>query len=257
MIHHGFKEVALAFLLVLLSIAIGRLWKIPVGKELFIGSLRSFAQLLAVGYALKYIFDLQYLWMIFLAISIMILVGSHSAWTRIKQLPGSFLIALISISIGSLVTIGIMLLLKLITFNPRYIIPLSGMVIGNSVNASSLTINRIASDISSNKLGIETALSLGKTWREASRRYQKDAIITGMTNMLNFLKTAGIVALPGAMTGMILAGAEPIDAVLLQVIVVYMLLSSVSISSAIALELTIRKFFTSHHQLRTGIYKIK
>jgi len=67
---------------------------------------------------------------------------------------------------------------------------------------------------------------------------------------LNFMKTVGIVALPGAMTGMILAGAEPLQAVLLQVVVAYMLLSAVTITSIVAVELTVRKFFTPFHQLR-------
>jgi putative ABC transport system permease protein len=70
-----------------------------------------------------------------------------------------------------------------------------------------------------------------------------------MLPMLNFLKTVGIVALPGAMTGMILAGAEPLKAVLLQIVVAYMLVGAVTVTSVIALEFTVRKFFTPHHQL--------
>ena len=70
-----------------------------------------------------------------------------------------------------------------------------------------------------------------------------------MISVLNFMKTVGIVALPGAMTGMILAGAEPVKAVLFQIIVAYMLLSVVTLSTIVALELTVRKFFTPFHQL--------
>jgi putative ABC transport system permease protein len=71
-----------------------------------------------------------------------------------------------------------------------------------------------------------------------------------MTSILNFLKTVGIVALPGAMTGMILAGADPVEAVLWQLVVAYMLLSSVTISSIIAVELTMMRYFTPYHQLK-------
>ena len=71
-----------------------------------------------------------------------------------------------------------------------------------------------------------------------------------MLSTLNFMKTVGIVALPGAMTGMILGGADPLEAVLLQIIVAYMLLSAVTITSIVAVDLTVRKFFTPHHQLR-------
>ena len=96
---------------------------------------------------------------------------------------------------------------------------------------------------------IESALALGKSWREASSRFQRDAAVAGMLYILNFLKTVGLVALPGAMTGMILAGAEPLDAILLQIVVAYMLLSAVVVTSVVALELTVRRFFTAHHQL--------
>ena len=74
-----------------------------------------------------------------------------------------------------------------------------------------------------------------------------------MISILNFMKTVGIVALPGAMTGMILAGADPLDAVLLQIIVGYMLLAAVTITSVLAVELAVRKFFSKHHQLKYDV----
>lgn len=253
MIDAGYTEVFLSLVLVAIAIAVGRWWKIPVQKEMIWGTFRSFIQLVAVGYALEFIFNLDNIGLIFAVIMIMISVGAYTVAGRTKNTPSSFFIAFISITIGSLITLGLMLLLRIITFEARFIIPLAGMIISNSMNASTLTINRIASDIRTNRLRIETALALGKTWREASKTFQQDAVIAGMTMILNFMKTAGIVALPGAMTGMILAGAEPLKAVLLQVIVGYMLLSSVSISSVIALELTVRKYFTPYQQLKIDV----
>jgi putative ABC transport system permease protein len=78
-------------------------------------------------------------------------------------------------------------------------------------------------------------------------------VVAGMTSILNFLKTVGIVALPGAMTGMILAGVDPLEAVFWQLIVGYMLLSSVTISSIIAVELSTLRYFTPYHQLKLEI----
>jgi putative ABC transport system permease protein len=121
-----------------------------------------------------------------------------------------------------------MLLLDIIKFEARFIIPLSGMIISNAMNAASLTINRVSSEINSNRLAIETALSLGKNRRESSSTYRKHAVVAGMTSILNFLKTVGIVALPGAMTGMILAGVDPLEAVTL-------------------------RYFTPYHQLKLEI----
>lgn len=249
----GFTEVFISFGLVIVAILISRYWRIPVAKDMALGSVRAFAQLVAVGYALKFIFDLESPWLILLALLIMITVGAHAAAGRVKKLKGAFVITVTSMAIGSLVTIGIMLAARIISFEARYIIPLGGMIIGNSMNASALTVDRISSDLRNNRLAIETALALGKSWRVASASYIRASATAGMMSMLNFMKTVGIVALPGAMTGMILAGAEPIDAVLLQIIVAYMLLAAVTMTSVMAVELTIRRFFTRCHQLQHDV----
>jgi len=249
MIELTYIDVLLSALLVALAIALSLWWKIPAEKDMAIGSVRAFIQLVAVGYALKYIFALESGWLVLLVLVVMTVVGAHAAAGRIKNFKGAFLINFAAMTIGSAVTIGVLLALGVISFKAQYVIPLAGMIIGNSMNASALTADRIVSDIRRNRPAIETALALGKTWRDASRPFQKEAAMAGMMSMLNFLKTVGIVALPGAMTGMILAGAEPVKAILLQVVVAYMLLGAVTITSIVALELTIRRFFSPHHQL--------
>lgn len=247
----GFADVALALILVAIAIAVSRWWKIPVGKELAVGSVRAFIQLVAVGYALEFIFDLQSGWLILLAILVMLVVGASEAAKKLKHIKRPFLITLLAIGLGSTITLGVMLGTNLIEYEARYIIPLAGMIISNSMNAATLTIRRITGDLAEQRLVVETGLALGQTWREATRKYQREAVVTGMISMLNFLKTVGIVALPGAMTGMILAGADPLEAVLLQLIVGYMLLSSVTITAVATMELSIRQFFTPDHQYRS------
>lgn len=247
----GFTEVFLSLLLVALSIGIAKYWKIPVAKDMAIGSVRAFVQLVAVGYALQFIFGLKNDWLVVAALLVMILVGAQAGSSRVKKIENSFWIVFVSMLAGSAITIALMIAFQIVSFEARYIIPLGGMIIGNSMNSSALTIERIASDISNNQLGIETSLALGKSWRYAVRKYIRDSATAGMLSILNFMKTVGIVALPGAMTGMILAGADPLEAVLLQIIVAYMLLSAVAITSVATVELTIRKFFTPAHQLRT------
>jgi putative ABC transport system permease protein len=241
--------VAVALVLVVVSLAVSRWWKIPVQKDMAFGSVRAFVQLVAVGFALKYIFALESVWLVFLAIMIMLTVGAKVAAGRVPAVPRSFPVTFIAMVLGSLLTLGLMLAVGLITTEARYVIPLAGMLASNSMNASTLTIRRISTDIADHRLAIESAIALGKDWREATRPYQREAAMAGMISMLNFMKTVGIVALPGAMTGMILAGAEPLEAVLLQLIVGYMLLSAVTITSVVTLELTVRKFFTPCHQL--------
>jgi len=250
MMSPSITQVLLSLALVAVSIGVSRWWRIPVAKDMALGSVRAFVQLVAVGYALKFIFDLESLWLISLAILVMILVGAQAASGRVKRLKGAFPVTFSAMITGSLFTLAAMLALDIIPLEARYVIPLAGMIISNSMNASALAIDRLASDIRNNELAIETSLSLGKSWRIAAGNFQRDAATTGMISILNFMKTVGIVALPGAMTGMILAGAEPLEAVLLQIIVAYMILSAVTITSVVAVELTVRKFFTPFHQLK-------
>ena len=249
----GLAEVGMSLIMVAIAWLASRWRHLPVGKEMTFGVLRAFVQLIAVGYALHFIFDLQSPWLILLALFVMITVGAHAAAERSKDFKGAFVFNFVSILIGFMITLATMLLFDIISWQARYVIPLSGMIIGNSMNASALAIDRLCSDLRGNRAEVETALSLGRSWRAASQRFQRSAAIAGMTSILNFMKTVGIVALPGAMTGMILAGAEPLDAVLLQVIVAYMLLSSTTITSVVAVEMTARRFFTPAHQLRWDV----
>jgi putative ABC transport system permease protein len=248
MIEVELRHTLIALVLVLLAIVIARIKSIPVEKEMAFGSVRSFVQLVAVGYALEFIFNTESLWLVALAVVVMTLVGAYTAGKRDQYTGQGFRIAFVSIAVGSLVTLGLMLILQIITIEARYIIPLAGMIISNSMNASSIALDRIGSDLKGNRREVETALALGKTWREASRRFYRDAVRAGMISILNFMKTVGIVALPGAMTGMILAGISPIKAVYIQIIVAYMLLSSVALTSVLTGEQAIKRFFNEAEQ---------
>jgi len=248
MIQTGYFQVLMAALLAGLAFVLARWKTIPVEKEIGFGTVRSFVQLIAVGYALEFIFGSDSLWLVVLAVAVMLLVGAYTAGQRAEHFKNGFSIALVAMTTGSLVTLGLMLALKIISIEARYIIPLTGMIISNTMNATAIAFNRIGSDLKSNRLAVETGLSLGKSWKEASRNYYREAVKAGMISILNFMKTAGIVALPGAMTGMILAGTSPLTAVLIQLIVAYMLLCSVTIGAIIAAEMSIRRFFNSAEQ---------
>ncbi len=248
MIQTGYFQVLMAVVLAVVAFVLARWKSIPVEKEIGFGTVRSFVQLVAVGYALEFIFASDSIWLVVLAVAIMLLVGAYTAGQRAEHFKNGFGIALIALTTGSLVTLGLMLALEIISVEARYIIPLTGMIISNAMNATAIAFNRIGSDLKGNRLAIETSLSLGKSWKESSRRYYRDAVKAGMISILNFMKTVGIVALPGAMTGMILAGVSPLDAVLIQIIVAYMLLSSVTIAAIISVELSIRRFFNAAEQ---------
>lgn len=250
MIETGFTEVAIAVSLMVLAIILAMWQRAGTEKEMIYGTVRSFVQLVAVGYALEFIFGLENIFAIIGTMILMMLVGAYTAGKRAEHIKNGFILSFIAIFAGSLVTLGIMLSLGIIKAKAQYMIPLGGMIIGNSMNCASIVMERLYSDISSNVLAIETSLSLGRSWQEASAYYFRKAIKAGMIQMLNFFKTVGLVALPGAMTGMILAGASPLKAVLIQIIVGYMLTAAVTVAGIVVAKLAIRQMFTKQHQLR-------
>ncbi|MEE9443025.1 MAG: iron export ABC transporter permease subunit FetB [candidate division Zixibacteria bacterium] len=249
MIDTGLKEVGFAVLLMILAIVLTRWQRIGVEKQLIVGIFRSFIQLIAIGYALEFIFGLDNIFAIMGMLFIMVIVGAHTTSRWVPQIDRAWLLASSAIIVALIVTLGLMLAVQIIRPESHYIIPLGGMIIGNSMNCAALVMERLYSEIKTNKLAIETSLSLGKSWRQASHPYYRASIKAGMMSLLNFLKIVGIVQLPGAMTGMILAGASPLKAVLIQIIVGYMLAAAVTVTGIISAQLTIRRLFTSAHQL--------
>lgn len=248
MIETGYIQVLSALALAVLAFVLARIKSIPVEKEIAFGSVRAFIQLIAVGYALEFIFNMKSVWLVLLAVVAMILVASYTASQRLSNRRRGLVISFIAITVGSMITLGLMLVMNIIKIEARYIIPLAGMLVSNAMNAGAVAFDRVDSDLKANKLAVETSLALGKNWRQASQLYYRNAVKAGMIATLNFLKTVGIVALPGAMTGMILAGASPLDAVLIQLIVGYMLVSAVTITSIISVELSIRHYFNKAEQ---------
>ena len=123
------------------------------------------------------------------------------------------MVATASVSAGALLTLGLLVLLNVFPFEPRFVIPIAGMVVGNSMVVTGLVMTRLRDDLRLQKARVEAALALGATRRQAANRQLRRALSTGMTPMIDNTKTVGLISLPGAMTGMILAGASPLEAV--------------------------------------------
>jgi putative ABC transport system permease protein len=155
-----------------------------------------------------------------------------------------------AIGAAAVATLGALLLLQVVPPTAQYLIPLGGMVIGNSMNTASLTLARVRDDVAEQRLKVEAALALGATSRQAVSPILKTALRSAMIPLIDSTKTTGIIFLPGAMVGMIIAGADPLEAARLQIVVLYMLLGSVSIAAILAGLFSYRSFFTPRHQLR-------
>ncbi len=243
------KELAASTALIGLAILLTELRRLGLGKDLLKGTVRSFLQLMAVGYVLKIVFDLERLPYQMLLLVVMVTIAAFTARGRARSMQHGFAISFFSILCGLGSTLGIMLGLRIINTEPTYLIPLGGMIIGNSMNAVSLGFERISSEVKTRKGEIEAALSLGTTPQRAIEPIVKKSLRASLIPLMNLMRIVGVVQLPGAMTGMLLAGAKPIEAAQIQLIVIYMLGASVTISVLVSSFFTYRGFFNKAWQL--------
>lgn len=250
----GLETVGSALLtlgLVAVAVALSLYERLDLERDIAIAVVRAFVQLAAIGYAINYIFGLESPVAVVLLLSGMV---GFAAWTsarRARGVPHALPVAAGAIGVAAVATLGLLLLLQVIPATARYLIPLGGMVIGNAMNTTSLTLARVRDDLAEQRLKVEAALALGATSRQAVSPILKTALRNAMLPLIDSTKTTGIIFLPGAMVGMIIApGADPLEAARLQIVVMYMLLGSVSIAAILAGLLSYRSFFTTRHQLR-------
>ncbi len=251
---NGMNNISITSLLISSSLVLVALFfsywqKLKLEKETIISVIRAVVQLVIVGYILEYIFGFKNPVFTTLLILFMIFNASYNAAKRGKAIKRGLIISFLSIVVGTIVTLSILLLSKTIQYEPYQIIPVSGMIISNAMVALGLCYKQIVSDFKNKREEVETKLSLGADILPSSIEIIRDSIKTGMLPTIDSAKTLGIVSLPGMMTGLILAGSSPMEAIKYQIMVTFMLLSTTSISSFIACYLSYRSFFNSRKQL--------
>jgi putative ABC transport system permease protein len=242
----------LAASLVLIAVAVGLSLAngLRLERSILWSALRAAVQLLVVGSALALVFNagasvaLAWVWVAF-----MVLVAALTVRQRAPEVPSAFALALAANAAVAVVSLGVIFGLRIFPMEPQAIIPLAGMMIGNSMAATVVVSRRVVTEMKEKRPEIEARLALGQPWNEASKPYVRDAMRTALLPQIESTKAVGLIALPGAMTGLILAGVAPTQAVKVQVAVMYLILGSVSTSVAvIGLGLT-RRLFTHDHRL--------
>jgi putative ABC transport system permease protein len=183
-------------------------------------------------------------------IAVMAVFGAFTARHRAERVPDAFWPLLGALALAATATLGLVVALGIIEATPRFLVPVGGMVVGNAMTAAAVSLNRLGQDVHDNAREIEATLALGATASEAVEPIVRRSLRSGMIPLIDSTKTTGLIFFPGTMVGMLLAGADPIDAVRLQLILLYALLGSVSIAALIATTLARRNFFTPAQQLR-------
>ncbi|HEX6667271.1 MAG TPA: iron export ABC transporter permease subunit FetB [Solirubrobacterales bacterium] len=243
-------QVAASLALVALAIAISFWRQADLERDIAVATIRSIVQLTLVGYAIKLIFEADTIWLVLVLLAVMVFFGAITARHRATKVPNSFLPLLIALALAGACTLGLVVALGIFEATPRYLVPVGGMVIGNAMTASAVALNRLGDEVADSRARIEATLALGATASEAAMPIVRRSLRSGMITLVDSTKTTGLIFFPGTMVGMLLAGAEPTDAVRLQLILLYTLLGSVAISALVATGLAYRNFFTPAQQLR-------
>ncbi|MDJ0622995.1 MAG: iron export ABC transporter permease subunit FetB [Desulfocapsaceae bacterium] len=242
---------ALVVFLALLSNRLG----LGLSKRLLISGLRMTAQLMLIGLILRQLFASYNVWLILILAAVMILIAGREILTRQKiRLRGmyGYGVGVISITISSF-TIALFSLLVIIEvepwYTPQYAIPLIGMLLGNTMTGISLATDRLTTDIHTHRNLIEQRLYLGETWQRASEDIRKNAMRTGMIPIINAMAAAGVVSLPGTMTGQILGGSPPLEAVKYQILILFLIAAGTGFGVVAAIWLTSRSLFDKRYRL--------
>ncbi len=247
-------QLSFAYIFVLILMVIFKIKGIKREKQILIASLRMTIQLTIMGYVLMYVFDNPSWVLTSIMILIMISFSIFNVFKRIKSDISLSLKKLIAISItcGTLFTVFFFILVVLrITpwFNPQYIIPICGMIIGNSMTGVSLGANQLCNDMKDKKLIIENSLMLGATPRIATKEIINSAFDCAILPTMNNMLTMGIVSIPGMMTGQILSGTFPLTAIKYQIGIMLAILGSTALTSILFITLGYKTFFTKDSTL--------
>ncbi len=220
-------EYRFLFSYVLVLIAIYYTYKEGLGihKRIALNTVRAFVQLLLLGYVLHYVFRIKQTSGLLLILLFMCAFASWTAQRRVSLMPKGVLVAFTSITISSALVLCSMLFVKVVTLKANELIPLGGMIIGNSLNIYTLVVDRLKGEVKNTIDLIESRIALGATLEEALKPSAKASIRAAFIPILNSLQTVGIIHIPGIATGMLIAGVSPLKAVSYQMAIMYMLVA--------------------------------
>jgi putative ABC transport system permease protein len=243
-------EVLASLVLVAVAIAASRWRDAGLEQDIAVAVARSFVQLTAIGYVINVIFEQDDAALVIGLLAVMVVFGALTARRRAAKVPDALWPLLAALALAAATTLGLVLALGIFPATPRYVVPVGGMVIGNAMTAAAVALNRLGEDVGDRSRELEASLALGATSTQAMNPLVRRSLRSGMITLIDSTKTTGLIFFPGTMVGMLLAGADPVDAVRLQLILLYALLGSVAIAALTATTLARRNFFTAAHQLR-------
>lgn len=244
--------VGLATSLILVAFAAGiSLWRrLGLERQLLWAAIRALVQLLLVGGALTLLFEPgRSLWWSWAWVAGMVAYAGDVARRRAPEVPRFAPLAVAAFAGAAVVTLGVLFGLRVFPLQGRTLVPVAGMMIGNSMTAMVLVARRLVDELRDKRDEVEARLALGQPSRQAASPYLRIALRSAISPQIETTKATGLVFLPGAMTGLILAGVPPLQAVLVQAVVMFLILGSVAATTVVVGMGIVRLVFTRDHRL--------
>lgn len=249
-------DLILAAVLVLLLSGLSFALRLGIGGQILIAATRTTVQLLLIGLVLKAVFEHVHLgWVTLIALAMLLIAGREVLARQKRRLIGwwGFGIGTASMFISTF-AITLLILLTVIQrapwYDPQYAIPLLGMMLGNTMTGIALGMDTLTHSAWQHKAVIEARLMLGQTWQQAIAGIRHDSMRTGMMPIINAMAAAGLVSLPGMMTGQILAGNPPMEAAKYQILIMFMISAGTGFGTMAAVWLTSKRLFDDRERLR-------
>ncbi len=239
----------LALALVLIAVFISSKEKLGLSKDIILSVFRTVIQLIVVGFILKYIFQVNNVFLTLIMILIIMFNASLQASKRNPSEQKKFSHSFLAIFLSTSVTLAVLVLSGAIKFVPSQMIPISGMIASNSMVAIGLCYRQMNTQFIDQRQQILEKLALGATMKQASLTILRQSIRTAMQPTIDSAKTVGLVSLPGMMSGLIFAGVDPVYAIKYQIMVMFMLLSATSLGAVIGGYFAYQDYFNSRSQI--------
>lgn len=255
-IHLSNLDLGLAASLVLLLALTSRLLRLDLEKRLMVSALRTTVQLLLIGQVLHLVFGHASPWFVGGIAMIMLLVAGREVMARQHRRPRGWQgygIGAVAMFVSSF-TVTLLCLIVIIGndpwYKPQYAIPLLGMLLGNTMNGIALSMDRLVETLWRERSVIEQRLLLGQSSAQATVEARRQAIRAGMIPIINAMAAAGIVSLPGMMTGQILGGSPPMEAVRYQILIMFLIAAGIGFGIITAICLVSGRLFDERERLR-------
>jgi putative ABC transport system permease protein len=245
-------DVALAALLIVVNGAVSVLLKLDLERKLAWAAVRTVVQLLAIGYVLAWVFAYARWYVVLPLMIVMTLIaGFAGAGRGTRTYAGQRADSILSIwaSAWLVAAVGLFAVIRIRPwYEPQYAIPILGMILGNTLTGVSLGIERMTEELTARRDRVDMALALGATRWEAAQGPARQAVRAGMIPTLNQMAVVGVVSLPGMMTGQVLAGQSPLQAVRYQIVIMFLIAASSALGTVGAVLLTYRRLFSPEHR---------